>query len=77
MSKFSNVTSLVILLYSDAGIDNISVSYIGMKGEITNMQRKIVNAVYELKPVPKTNDEVEEYPKDLRIIFFENLRILW
>ena len=40
--------------------ENISVSYIGLKGVITNMQRKIVEAIYELNPVAKKNDELDE-----------------
>ena len=40
--------------------ETISVSYIQLKGEITNMKRKIVQAVYELNPVAKKNDEINE-----------------
>eukprot|EP01017_Pseudomicrothorax_dubius_P024762 TRINITY_DN2631_c0_g1_i1.p1 TRINITY_DN2631_c0_g1~~TRINITY_DN2631_c0_g1_i1.p1 ORF type:complete len:260 (+),score=63.32 TRINITY_DN2631_c0_g1_i1:60-782(+) len=47
-SKFQNVSKLILFLKGRE--DRLGITYIGLKGEKTNMKRQIVTAVYEAKP---------------------------
>jgi len=52
--KFARVQKLIC--YLKGPVEEISVSYIQIKGESTNIKRQAVQAVYELNPAAKRND---------------------
>lgn len=62
-SKFQNVTSLALHFTENHERPEevpTSIRYVGLKGVGTNMKRGIVNAVYEVRPVPEANAAKDE-----------------
>jgi PITH domain len=49
MSKFNNVTNLVIGFDENFGASNTSIRYIGLKGEKLREKFKVVQTVYEIQ----------------------------
>ncbi len=54
VSKFSNISHLVMMFPSNFGGDYTQISYIGLKGDVMGARRQAVIAVYESKPMGHT-----------------------
>ena len=62
VNKFSQVYKLLIHLVNP-NVEKVDVAYIQIKGENTNLKRKPVTAVYEVKPNAEKKD-IGEFEKN-------------
>eukprot|EP01055_Gregarina_sp_Pseudo9_P001015 Gregarina_sp_Pseudo_9__1014@NODE_1656_length_1420_cov_374_650253_g1536_i0_p2_GENE_NODE_1656_length_1420_cov_374_650253_g1536_i0NODE_1656_length_1420_cov_374_650253_g1536_i0_p2_ORF_typecomplete_len201_score32_44PITH/PF06201_13/7_9e27_NODE_1656_length_1420_cov_374_650253_g1536_i074676 len=60
-SKLKNVNSIQLLIRGRSNTDSVKVFYIGLKGRITNYQRKAVHTVYEAKPNLADHEVKQDY----------------
>ena len=51
-AKFNRVESVVLYFPSNFGAETTKVFYVGLMGKFEALSREIVDAVYELRPVP-------------------------
>ena len=58
VAKFQGVYHLTIHIPEGLGAEQTEIGFVGLKGEHVQRKREAVEAVYEIRPVPKDTDHV-------------------
>lgn len=68
VSRFTNTTSIVLHFPASTGEDYLCLSYIGLKGESSGLERpRAIIGVYESRPMEKDNKMMDELPGEYQI----------